>query len=54
MGYVVAELSWDQLADLEKLDYVVPSLAEKLGFRLQERTVSFIKRRKKLHDQLFQ
>lgn len=53
MGYTVAELTYQQMADLELFDAVLPTLAKKLGFELRERSVAFLRRRAKLHAALF-
>lgn len=53
MGYEVQELMYEQLANLELFDAVLPSLARRLGFKLQKRTVAFLRRRQHLHDELF-
>lgn len=53
MGYSVGELLYAQMADLEMLDAVLPSLAEKLGFGLENRTPAFLKRRQTMHEHLF-
>lgn len=53
MGYEVMEITYRQMADLEQFDAILPFLADHLGFGLQKRTVPFLKRRSKLHAQLF-
>lgn len=53
MGCTVAEITYRQMEDPVLLDAMLPSLAKKLGFGLQERTVPFLRRRKALHAELF-
>ena len=53
MGYTVADLLYEQMADLKLFDAVLPTLAEKLGFALQKRTTAFLQRRNHLHKSLF-
>ena len=53
MGYSVAELLNEQMADLELFDTLLPSMAKKLGFSLEKRTISFLRRRDRLHQALF-
>ena len=53
MGYSVAELPYNQMSNLELFDAVLPSLANKLGFSLCNRTVGFLERRNSLHASLF-
>lgn len=54
MGYTVSELTWEQMADLELFDAVLPVLSRQLGFGLQERTPAFLRRRDELHRALFE
>ena len=53
MGYSVAEVTYDQLSDLEKLDVLLPVLARKFGLDLKPRTPAFLRRREALHEALF-
>lgn len=53
MGYRVAEISFEQLSDLDQLDVMLPYLSERLGRPLQERTAAWLKRRNRLHSALF-
>lgn len=53
MGYTVANLTYEQLAYLERYDLIIPAYAKKLGLPLQKRTSAFLKRRTKLHTSLF-
>lgn len=53
MGYSVADITHEQMADLELFDTVLPTLAGKLGFELHVPTVAFLRRREQLHAQLF-
>lgn len=53
MGYSVAELLPEQMANLELFDAILPTLARKLGFELKERTAAFLRRRAVLHKELF-
>lgn len=54
MGYGVAELNHEQMADLELFDAMLPTISRKLGLPLQKRTAAFLARRDKLHRELFQ
>ena len=51
-GYTVLEISYDQFANLEKLDAMSNQFAAALGFPLKKRTVAFLRRREALHSQL--
>lgn len=53
MGYKVAEIINEQMADLSLLDALLPSLAEKLGFSYVAPSVAFLRRRDRLHRELF-
>lgn len=53
MGYEAPELTYEQMANLELFDAVLPSVANKLGFSLQRRTPAFLRRRDRLHRELF-
>lgn len=53
MGYVVREITYDQAADLDKLDTILTSWAEALSLRHQPRARAFVQRRAQLHAALF-
>lgn len=53
MDYTVLDISYAQAADLESLDIMLNSFAQKLGIHPKRRTVAFLKRKKKLHAVLF-
>lgn len=53
MGYSVVELLNEQMASLELWDAVLPTLAKKLGFELEPRTETFLRKRSLLHSALF-
>ena len=53
MGYTVLEINHEQMADLEKFDAMLPSMACAVGYPLQPRTGAFLQRRDKLHRALF-
>lgn len=53
MGYTVLEIAYRQMADLESLDIMMETFAQRLGFPLRTRTVEFIERRRRLHKSLF-
>lgn len=53
MGHAVAELTYEQMADLDLWDTILPTLAAKTGFGLSRRTSTFLKRREELHFELF-
>lgn len=53
MGYTVLEINHEQMADLEKFDAMLPSMARAVGYPLQPRTGAFLQRRDKLHRALF-
>lgn len=53
MGFTVKELLYEQMADLELFDSVLPALAKALDQPLQPRSVAFLRRRNELHKQLF-
>lgn len=53
MGFTVAEITYEQLASLERLDTMLPALAKKLGFEPHPKNPSFLKRRSDLHEALF-
>lgn len=53
LGYRVCEITYDQLANLEKYDIVIAGIAKRLDLPLQRRTPAFLKRRDRLHRELF-
>lgn len=53
MGYNLAEITYEQMANLELFDAVLPSLGKRLGFEPRTRTEAFLKRRNRLHSELF-
>lgn len=53
MGYRVAELNHEQMADLELFDAMLPTISSKLGLPLKKRTAAFLARRDRLHRELF-
>lgn len=53
MGYEAPEITHMQMKDLELFDAMLPALAKRLGFCLEKRTPAFLRRRNRLHDELF-
>ena len=53
MGYVVREINYEQIEDLDKLNIILESYAEPLGLKHCPRTASFIDARERLHRDLF-
>lgn len=53
MGYIVQEINYRQMSDLEQLDQILLTIAEKAGFSSQPRTPAFIKSRYELCHDLF-
>lgn len=53
MGYRVFDFNSDQLADLEKFQLRVESVARELAIPLPRRTASFLKRQKAFHEAVF-
>lgn len=53
LGYQIAELTYNQISDLERFDMVLPSIASKVGQRLGNRSARWLKRRDALHAGLF-
>ena len=53
MGYVVREINYEQIEDLDKLNIILESYAEPLGLKHRPRTASFLDARERLHGDLF-
>ena len=53
MGYRVLNINYDQMRDFDQLETILETFADALGFPLQRRTASFIKRKKAWHQAIF-
>ncbi|MDO4437357.1 MAG: hypothetical protein Q4B77_05340 [Coriobacteriaceae bacterium] len=53
LGYNLVEFTYEQLANLEIYDTLIGTYADRLGFRIPDRTPSFLRRRTLLHNELF-
>lgn len=53
MGYTVFDITYSQMANLNRFNTMVKTFSKHLGFSLRDRTPTFLKRREELHRELF-
>lgn len=53
MGYRVTEITYEQMRDMEVFDMRIEAIADLFGLPLKHRTISFLRRRRELHEALF-